>query len=172
MNDGPLGEVEAKGLDSSFFSSSLSFGEYAAPNGLCVSRGDVVFGLAGLAFKVDCDGGVDPDENLELRLDIQEFRRPMGLGSLLREAGEGVDAFCSSVLSAGCGFDSPFGTSFWGSFFGSEEGGEGDGCAGLLLDRFLRCDLGGEDAGCSVPDPGPGLSLVVVVEFTDFVRDR
>jgi hypothetical protein len=137
-----------------------------------VSRGEVVFGLAGLDFKLDCDGGVDPDENFELKLDIQEFRRPMGFGSLFREAGDGVDAFCSSFFSAGCGFDFTCVISLWGAFFGSEEGGGVVGCAGLLLDRFLLCDLGGEDAGCSVPAPGPTFSLAVVAEFPDFVRDK
>jgi hypothetical protein len=31
---------------------------------------------------LDCDGGVDPEENLELRLEIQEFLLPMGFGAL------------------------------------------------------------------------------------------
>jgi hypothetical protein len=48
-NEGPRGEVEVNGVFSSFFSSSLSFGEYAAPNGLCISSfeaGELAFGAA------------------------------------------------------------------------------------------------------------------------------
>jgi hypothetical protein len=132
MNDGPFGDDEVKGLESSFFSSSLSFGEYAAPNGLCVSSGEVVLGLAGLALRLDCDGGVDPDENFELRLEIHEFRRPMGLG-------DGVDGFGSSIFSTGGGLVCTGAASFRGACFGSEGGGVGR--AGLLLERDLRCDL-------------------------------
>lgn len=31
---------------------------------------------------MDCDGGVEPDENFELRLEIHEPRRPIGFGAL------------------------------------------------------------------------------------------
>lgn len=82
-----------KGLESSFLSSSLSFGEKAAPNGLCASSGDVVLGLAGPALRLGWDGGVDPDENFELRLEIHEFRRPMGFGSVFRDPGDDADDF-------------------------------------------------------------------------------
>lgn len=108
---------------------------------MCVSRGEVVFGLAGLAFRLGCDGGVDPDENFELRLEIHEFRRPIGLGSVLRDAGEGVDGFCSSFFSSAGGFACTGAASFWGACFGSEVEGAGVGRAGLLLERDLRCDL-------------------------------
>jgi hypothetical protein len=97
-------------------------------------------GLAGLALRLDCDGGVDPDENFELRLDIHEFRRPMGLGSVFREAGEVVDGFDSSLLSTGGGCVSTGAGSFLGTCFGSVAGG-GAGRAGLLLERDLRCDF-------------------------------
>lgn len=36
--------------------------------------GDVAFGLGWFPLPIGCDGGVDPDENLELRFEIQEFR--------------------------------------------------------------------------------------------------
>lgn len=91
MKEGLFGEDEVNGFDSSFFSSSLSFGENAAPNGLWASSGEVVFGLAGLPLRFDRDGGVDPDENLELKLEIHEFLRPpMGLGALFCEAEDAV----------------------------------------------------------------------------------
>lgn len=89
--DGPRGELEVSGVFSSLFSSSLSFGEYAAPNGLCMSSfeaGGLGFGVA-CGFMLDCDGGVEPDENLELRLEIHEPRRPIGFGALF---GNGSDA--------------------------------------------------------------------------------
>jgi hypothetical protein len=101
----------------------------------------VVLGLAGLALRLDCDGGVDPDENFELRLDIHEFRRPTGLGSVFREAGDGIDVFDSSLFSAGSGCASTGAGSFLGTCFGSGVVGAGVGRAGLLLERDLRCDL-------------------------------
>ena len=107
---------------------------------MCVSRGEVDLGLAGLALRLDWDGGVDPDENLELKLDIHEFRRPIGLGSVFREAGDGVDGFDSSVFSTGGGCASIGAGSFLGTCFASDVGG-GVGRAGLLLERDLRCDL-------------------------------
>jgi hypothetical protein len=106
-----------------------------------VSRGEVVFGLAGLAFRLGCDGGVDPDENFELRLEIHEFRRPMGLGSVFRDAGDGVDGLDSSFFSTGGGFACTGAVSFRGACFGSEVEGAGVGRVGLLLERVLRCDL-------------------------------
>ena len=87
-NEGPRGEVE-KGMFSSFFSSSLSFGEYAAPNGLCMSSfdaGGLAFGAV-CGFMFDCDGGVEPDENLELRLEIHEPRLPIGFGAVFGNCG-------------------------------------------------------------------------------------
>jgi hypothetical protein len=121
-------------------------------------------GLAGLALRLDCDGGVDPDENFELRLDIHEFRRPMGLGSVFREAGDVVDGFDSSLLSIGGGCVSIGAGSFLGTCFGSVAGG-GVGRAGLLLERDLRCDFDWEVAGSASV---PGLSL----DDTDLVRDK
>lgn len=121
MKEGLFGEDEMNGLfESSFFSSSLSFGENAAPNGLWVSRGEVAFGLAGLPFRLDWDGRVDPDENLELRLEIHEFLRPpTGLGMLFCEAGDtvvGADDLGSPLFSVGfsscCAFSSSWIASF------------------------------------------------------------
>lgn len=69
----------------------------------------------------------------------------MGLGSVFRDAGDGVDGFCSSFFSAGGGFACTGAASFWGACFGSEVEGAGVGRvgrAGLLLERDLRCDLG------------------------------
>lgn len=72
-NDEPLGEDEVNGLLSSFFSSSLSLGEYAAPNGFGGSK-FAVLGLGWDPLMFDWDGGVDPEENLELKFEIHEFR--------------------------------------------------------------------------------------------------
>lgn len=167
INEGPFGEDEVNGLDSSFFSSSLSFGEYAAPKGLWASRGEVALGLAGLPFRLDCEGGVEPDENLELKLEIQEFLRPpTGLGVLRCVAGDGVDGVCCSAVlfSFGSAFSSTLPRSFWVSFFGS--GVLDVGRAGLLLERDLRCDLDGVAvASSSEPDRSHA-------EVTDFVRWR
>lgn len=75
-----MGEVDIDGPFSSFLSSScFSLGEYAAPKGLGASSfddgdDDVAFGFGWPPLLVDCDGGVDPDENLELRFEIHEFR--------------------------------------------------------------------------------------------------
>lgn len=80
-NDDPRGEA-----DDNVVSSSLSFGEKAAPCGLCRSSFDAGlagFGLVPLPLKPACEGGVEPDENLELRLVIQEFLLPaIGRGAL------------------------------------------------------------------------------------------
>lgn len=102
-NEGPFGDAEAKGLFSFVLSSSLSFGEYAAPKGLCVSifeTGEVAFGFC-CAFIFDCDGGVEPEENLELRLDIHEFLLPVtGLGAVFGVAGDVPVGFPSTDLSS------------------------------------------------------------------------
>jgi hypothetical protein len=170
MKEGPLGDEEVNGFDSSFFSSSLSLGEKAAPNGLW-SRGPVAFGLAGLPFRLDCDGGVDPEENLELRLDIQEFLRPVtALGAVFGVAGEEVDGFCSADFSAsfsgsGACFSSLI-TSFCGSCFVVEPFDDG-GRAGLLFDRDRRCGLEEFVAGSL-----SALDLSLPPEVTDFVRER
>lgn len=136
---------------------------------MCVSRGVVVFGLAGLALRLDCDGGVDPDENFELKLDIQEFRRPIGFGSDFREAEDGVDGFDSSGFSVGfstgvCLGSTGAGSSL-GTCFGSGVAAGGVGLAGLLLERDLRCDLDLEAGGSlSERDLSP--------DDTDLVRDK
>ena len=137
---------------------------------MCVSSGLVVFGLAGLALRLDCDGGVDPDENFELKLDIHEFRRPIGLGSDFRDAEVGVDGFDSSgvsgVFSTGDCFASVEAGSFLVTCFGSGVAAAGAGVAGLLLERDLRCDLDFV-VGASASARGC-LSL----DETDFVRDK
>lgn len=129
----------------------------------------MVFGLAGLALRLDCDGGVVPDENLELKLEIHEFRRPMGFGSVFRDEGDDVDGFCSSIFSVGGGFVCTFvctgAGSFWAACFGSEVEGGGVGRAGLLLERDLRCDLDWEV-------PGSASLVGFSVADTDFVRDK
>lgn len=132
-------------------------------------------GLAGLPFKLDCDGGVDPEENFELRLEIHEFRRPpTGLGALRCGAGDRVDGgFCSADLfSLGGAYSSTFpkvswlSWVSWGSRFGSGVP-EDVGRAGLLLDRVLRCEVDVADTGSfSVRE------LSLVVDVTDFVRWR
>lgn len=62
--------------------------------------GEVAFGLC-CAFIFDCDGGVEPEENLELRVDIQEFLRPVtGLGAVFGVAGEVPVGFPSTDLSS------------------------------------------------------------------------
>lgn len=167
MKEGPLGDEEVKGFESSFFSSSLSFGEKAAPNGLW-SRGPVAFGLAGLPFRLDCDGGVDPEENLELKLDIHEFLRPVtALGAVFGAAGEEVEGFCSAgFCGSGVGFSSLI-NSFCGSCFGVEPLDDG-GRAGLLLDRDRRCGLDGFVAESSFS----ALDLSLAADVTDFVRER
>jgi len=76
--EGPFGDVDASGVCSSLLSSSLSLRVYAAPKGLGISSfdiGEVAFGL-GCNFMEDCEGGVDPEENLELILEIHEFLLP------------------------------------------------------------------------------------------------
>lgn len=76
--EGPFGDVETRGVCSSLLSSSLSLGEYAAPKGLGISSfdiGEVALGLGD--FMEACEGGVDPDENLELMLEIHEFLLPV-----------------------------------------------------------------------------------------------
>lgn len=98
--DGDLGDVETSG--SWFFSSSWSLGEYAAPKGLCVSslvRGALAFGVVG-AFMLDADGGVEPEENLELRLEIHEFLRPICRGELFWGASVDADSLASSAPSS------------------------------------------------------------------------
>lgn len=163
-------EVEVNGLWSSFFSSSLSFGENAAPNGLCESSGDVAFGLAGEPFRLDCDGGVDPEENFELKLEIHEFRRPpSGFGAVFCVAGDGVDGggFCSALFSGGGGglsdsvdSDALFSISLFGTDL-SDDGGR----AGLLFDRDRRCGFDDIEGGSfSATD------LSLRTEETDFVR--
>lgn len=166
IKEGPLGDEEVNGLESSFFSSSLSFGEKAAPNGLW-SRGPVAFGLAGLPFRLDCDGGVDPEENLELKLDIHEFLRPeSGLGAVFGVAGEDVDGLCSTGFSgSGIGSSSLI-ASFCGSCFVVEPLEDG-GRAGLLFDRVRRCVLDG-----FVAESFSALDLSLPPEVTDFVRER
>lgn len=91
------------GVFSSLFSSSLSFGEYAAPNGLCMSSfeaGGLGFGVA-CGFMLDCDGGVEPDENFELRLEIHEPRRPIGFGALFGNGSAAGDVPLLEVESLG-----------------------------------------------------------------------
>lgn len=94
-----------KGFEESLFLSSLSLGEKAAPNGLYWSNfvaGGLCFGFGGLSLKLFWDGGVDPEENLELRDEIHELRLFIGiaLGALpLEVAFEVLDAFCSPALS-------------------------------------------------------------------------
>lgn len=178
MKEGPFGEDVVNGLESSLLSSSLSFGEKAAPNGLWVSSGEVVFGLAGLPLRLDWDGGVDPDENLELRLVIQEFLRPpTGLGALFCEAEDAVvGAAClgSPLLSLGfsscCPFsppwpssDVPFSASRRGSGLPEDDGGR----AGLLFDRIRRCDAGG-----AVVESLLTVGRSLTVDVNDFVRER
>ena len=61
-----------------------------------------------------CAGGVDPDENLELKLDIHEFRLDIELcfglgevpffGALIGIGFDGVGSFTSPVLSEVVGF--------------------------------------------------------------------
>jgi hypothetical protein len=124
-------------------------------------------GLAGLPFRLDCEGGVEPEENLELKLEIQEFfRPPTGLGALRCVAGEGVDGgFCSAVLSSvGSALSSTLRKSSWGCFGSAVLDG---GRAGLLLERDLRCDLADVVA---VSLSAPGFSPVA--DDTDFVRWR
>lgn len=90
----------------------------------------------------------------------------MGLGSVFRGAGDGVDGFCSSLFSIGWGFACTGATLFWGAGFGSAVEGAGVGRGGgLLLERDLRCDLGWGVVGSACV---PGLSLA----DTDFVRDK
>jgi hypothetical protein len=86
------------------FLSSLSFGEKAAPNGLCWSN-LVTGGLGldgGLSFNVLRDGGVDPEENFELKDEIHELRLFSGIGFGALPLGgifEVACAFCPSGLS-------------------------------------------------------------------------
>lgn len=116
-----------------------------------------------------CDGGVEPEENFKLKLDIHEFRRPTGLESVFREATLGTDgagAASSSFSGDGC-FASTGVVSFFGVCFSSDvTGGEGGvEREGVLLERDLRCDFDLEVVdsesvrSCSLDD-------------TDFVRDK
>jgi hypothetical protein len=107
---------------------------------------------------------------LELRLEIQEFLRPLtGLGALRWVPGERVDGvdgvgkgFCSTTLaSLGSASSATLPRSFEGSFPCSAVL---DGGAGLLLERFLRCDL--DDMFVFSLSPF-GFSLV---DEEDFVR--
>jgi hypothetical protein len=43
--------------------------------------GGLAFGAAE-GFKLGCDGGVEPEENLELMLEIHDPRLPIGFGAL------------------------------------------------------------------------------------------
>jgi len=110
---------------------------------------------------------VDPEENLELRLDIHEFLRPVTpLGAAFGVAGEGVDGFCSAGFSdAGVGFSSLI-TSFCGSCFVVEPLDD-SGRAGLLFDRDRRCGLDG-----FVAESVSALDLSLPPDVTDFVRER
>lgn len=64
--------------------------------------GEVAFGLAGVPFKLDWDGGVDPEENLEDKLDIHEFRRPFIIfGGVFKDALGEVESFESIFGSTG-----------------------------------------------------------------------
>ena len=99
-----------------------------------------------MPFKLDWDGGVDPEENLDDRLDIHEFRRPfICLGLVFGGAREEDDSFASIFgstggrgISTGAGFSSILGRPFSGSLDSFGEGPlEGDR-AGLLLERFRR----------------------------------
>lgn len=132
-------------------------------------------GLAGLPFRLDCDGGVDPEENFELKLEIHEFRRPpMGLGALRCVAGDEVDGgFCSAdSFSLSGALSSAFPTVSWVSWvsWGSRFGSglpEEIGRVGLLLERVLRCEMDVADTGSfSVRE------LLLVVDVADFVRCR
>lgn len=192
IKEGLLGEEDVNGFESSFCSSSLSFGEKAAPYGLW-SRGPVACGLARPDFRLDCDGGVEPEENFELSVDIQEFLRPVTDFGGVCSVGDGAaGAFCedaddlldplrnnadaddfssvgSSGAGGGCSFSCSGITSFCDSLFGLGVTFPADGGrAGLLFDRDRRCGLGVAVVGSS--------SLPFALEFTveeaDFVRER
>ena len=102
--------LEGEELMESAFFKSLEPGDTAAPNGLGLSK----CGL-GIVIVVEVDAGdaeaeelFEPDENLELILDIHEFRRPSGvegaaLGSLapFGEACAGADPSFSTLALLG-----------------------------------------------------------------------
>ena len=135
-------------------------------------------GLAGLALRFDCDGGVDPDENFELKLEIQELRRPpMDLGLLFCAVGDGAGGFCSfcsfcsgSSRSGGFPFAFKFPSSLPAMIVGvrfDSELVEEAGRTGLLLDRERRRESDGAvEESLSVAD------RPLVVDDTDFVRER
>lgn len=127
-------------------------------------------------MRLDCDGGVEPEENLELRLDIQEFRRPpTGFGLLFCGAGDGADAlsdFGSPFFSLGSSFTSGSFTSLFAmlsvSLFTSGAPAEDDGGrAGLLFDRILRWEFGG-----LVAESFSALGRSLTVDVKDLVRER
>lgn len=90
---------------SSLFSTSL--GENEAPNGL----GESARAFCGccLALLIRslmwlCDGGVDPEENFELKLDIHELRlEGIGLAEDLAEVEGWEEAFCDVTSFASVG---------------------------------------------------------------------
>lgn len=112
--DGPLGEVDTGGDGFSFFSSSLSLREYAAPNGLDMSGfdpGEDDLKLIGLPFELDGEGGVVPEENFELNDEIHEFLLPVISFGALRGTPEGDadevgSAALPSLFAFGSGRDS------------------------------------------------------------------
>lgn len=158
-NDVPLGEVDAGGDGFSFFSSSLSLGEYAAPNGLGMS----IFGPAeddfkfiGLPLELDGEGGVVPEENFELKDEIQEFLLPViCLGALRGIPEDDADEVGSNALSSLFAFGSGRGSSRLGVCLRFDsDGGAGavfsDGdCRGMLLS--------GPEPGWSQVDDGADL---------------
>ena len=79
-NDGWLlfEEGAFNGRDRSLLFSSLSFGVYAVLNGLWKSNlagGGACFAVDGDSLMPFADDDVVPEENLELKVEIQEFRR-------------------------------------------------------------------------------------------------
>lgn len=95
----------------------MSLGEKAAPNGLCNSVrfcGDALEGLAA-SFMLFCDGGVVPELNLELKLDIHELRLGVLPGLELDDLlAIGIDAVAGGAVcclgsvgagDSGLGFD-------------------------------------------------------------------
>lgn len=171
--DGPLGEVDIDGTFSSFLSSScFSLGEYAAPKGLGASSfdddgdgdDDVAFGLGWLPLLVDCDGGVDPDENLELRFEIHEFRL-IEIGFVPFLWGVVSLAFDSGVAGALSSRAFLFGSD-GRAVTGDEVGGGGFALDIVFLSAVEPCRFGTAAGSTSTPD------FSLFTDDTDLERER
>lgn len=119
---------------------------------------------------LDDDGGVEPEENLELRLEIQEFRRPICRGELFWGANVEADSLASSDPSS---LFPPFSTrapAFEGISFGwvTEAGDSTAGGGEFEVTGTVRSVLGCEVGGASVSL----LDLSLTVDEADLQRDK